>query len=179
MWAPVVKGLMAVPEIRERYQLWFFDYPTGQPIPLSALQLREALDEALLTHRVKPSLILIGHSMGGILAPAQDVSRITPEAALRNSSQCLEASRRAHRSPLFDFRSADRCSATDFYLHASSGKPTGHQRNCWTGNFVDSFAGPGSRKSWPTSRKRLSSDKVVVCRRVFMDFRLLRDFFRR
>jgi hypothetical protein len=23
MWAPVVKGLMAVPEIRERYQFWF------------------------------------------------------------------------------------------------------------------------------------------------------------
>jgi hypothetical protein len=38
MWASLVKELLAVPEIRERYQFWFFYYPTGQPIPLSALQ---------------------------------------------------------------------------------------------------------------------------------------------
>lgn len=105
MWAPVVKGLMAVPEIRERYQFWFFYYPTGQPIPLSALQLREALDEALLTHRVKPSLILIGHSMGEILARAQ-VSRITPEAAdeiLPNVSK-LPVERTVRRSLIFEPR---------------------------------------------------------------------------
>jgi pimeloyl-ACP methyl ester carboxylesterase len=105
MWAPVVKGLMAVPEIRERYQFWFFYYPTGQPIPLSALQLRDALDEALLAHQVKPSLILIGHSMGGILARAQ-VSRMTPEAAdeiLPNVSK-LSVDRTVRRSLLFEPR---------------------------------------------------------------------------
>src|SRR5262245_876533 len=105
MWAPVVKGLMAVPEIRERYQFWFFYYPTGQPIPLSALQLRDALDEALLAHQVKPSLILIGHSMGGILARAQ-VSRITPEAAdeiLPNVSE-LSVDRTVRRSLIFEPR---------------------------------------------------------------------------
>ena len=33
MWKPVLKGLLADREIRDRYQFWFFFYPTGQPIP--------------------------------------------------------------------------------------------------------------------------------------------------
>ena len=76
MWEPLVKDLIADPQIRARCQFWFFYYPTGQPVPLSALQLREALDDAVRAHGVKQPLILLGHSMGGILARAQ-VSRLT------------------------------------------------------------------------------------------------------
>ncbi|MFZ0708522.1 MAG: alpha/beta fold hydrolase [Terrimicrobiaceae bacterium] len=76
MWAPVVKTLLADPEIRRNYQFWFFYYPTGQPVALSALQLRDALDEAILLHRVDRPLVVVGHSMGGILARVQ-VSRFT------------------------------------------------------------------------------------------------------
>ena len=76
MWKPIVKRLLANREIRERYQFWFFYYPTGQPVPLSGLQLGEALTEAALRHRLKKPLILIGHSMGGIVARVQ-VSRIS------------------------------------------------------------------------------------------------------
>ncbi|HEY5769053.1 MAG TPA: alpha/beta hydrolase [Terrimicrobium sp.] len=80
MWKPVVKRLLASKEIRERYQFWFFYYPTGQPVPLSGLQLGEALREAALRHRLKKPFILIGHSMGGIVARIQ-VSRISPDDA--------------------------------------------------------------------------------------------------
>lgn len=80
MWAPVVKSLLANERIRERYQFWFFYYPTGQPIPLSALQLRRSLDEARMTHHVRQPIILIGHSMGGILARTQ-ITGIKPEEA--------------------------------------------------------------------------------------------------
>jgi len=80
MWEPVVLDLLADPEIRARCQFWFFYYPTGKPVPLSALQLREALDEAVRNHRVKQPMILVGHSMGGILSRVL-VSRLTPEAA--------------------------------------------------------------------------------------------------
>jgi pimeloyl-ACP methyl ester carboxylesterase len=83
MWEPVVLRLMANAEIRRKYQFWFFYYPTGQPVPLSALQLREALSAAVKTHGVKRKIILVGHSMGGILSRAQ-VSGITAgEAAER------------------------------------------------------------------------------------------------
>jgi triacylglycerol esterase/lipase EstA (alpha/beta hydrolase family) len=47
VWEPLVTQLLADPRIRDCCQLWFFYYPTGQPVPLSALQLREALDDAV------------------------------------------------------------------------------------------------------------------------------------
>jgi pimeloyl-ACP methyl ester carboxylesterase len=80
MWEPVVLDLLADPEIRARFQFWFFHYPTGKPVPLSALHLREALDEAVSAHGIRQPLVLVGHSMGGILSRAQ-VSRMTLEDA--------------------------------------------------------------------------------------------------
>jgi hypothetical protein len=79
-WAPLVRALLADPQIRQHCQLWFFYYPNGQPVPLSALQLREALDDAVSRYHPRKSMVLIGHSMGGILARVQ-VSRVTLEQA--------------------------------------------------------------------------------------------------
>lgn len=105
MWVPVIKQLTAVKEIRDRYQFWFFYYPTGQPVPLSALQLREALDAAVKRHRVTKPLVLVGHSMGGILSRAQ-VSKITePEAVSAVSWLAhVPAASTAHRSMIFEPR---------------------------------------------------------------------------
>jgi pimeloyl-ACP methyl ester carboxylesterase len=80
MWVPVLKGLLADRDIRESYQFWFFSYPTGQPIPFTALQLRDALTDTSNHHHLRKQMVLIGHSMGGILVRAQ-VSRITPAEA--------------------------------------------------------------------------------------------------
>jgi pimeloyl-ACP methyl ester carboxylesterase len=61
------------PRIRERFQFWFFLYDTGNPIPYSALQLRNALRDAVadLDPQGKdPALrqmVVIGHSQGGLL----------------------------------------------------------------------------------------------------------------
>jgi len=71
MWGEVVRKLWEDPKIRHKFQFWVFYYPTGQPVPLSALQLRESLDAARRAHRVRQPMVLIGHSMGGILARAQ------------------------------------------------------------------------------------------------------------
>jgi Alpha/beta hydrolase family len=80
MWKPVLDGLLADREIRKHYQFWFFYYPTGQPVPFSALQLRQALTDAASCHRLRKPLVLIGHSMGGVVARAQ-VSRISAAEA--------------------------------------------------------------------------------------------------
>ncbi|MCF7985464.1 MAG: hypothetical protein K9L70_13760 [Thiohalocapsa sp.] len=80
VWKPLVTQLLADPRIRDCCQLWFFYYPTGQPVPLSALQLRSALDDAVAHTGLDGPMILIGHSMGGILSRAQ-VSRIAPKQA--------------------------------------------------------------------------------------------------
>jgi pimeloyl-ACP methyl ester carboxylesterase len=71
MWKPVLDGLLADEEIRTHYQFWFFYYPTGQPVPFSALQLRQVLTEAASRYPIRQPIVLIGHSMGGVLARAQ------------------------------------------------------------------------------------------------------------
>ena len=79
-WAEMYNRLLADPEIRSRYQFWFFQYASGKPIALSALHLREALATAVA--RLDPEgkdpalrqMILIGHSQGGLLVKMQVVS---------------------------------------------------------------------------------------------------------
>jgi pimeloyl-ACP methyl ester carboxylesterase len=67
-WAPMVNALRADPVLRRNYQLWVFSYPTGYMIPYSALLLRrelDALNKVFPNHR---PIVLVGHSMGGIIS---------------------------------------------------------------------------------------------------------------
>lgn len=67
-WTPMLNALLADPIARRNYQAWVFNYPTGFPIPYSALLLRrqlDALNKAFPGHR---SVVLIGHSMGGVIS---------------------------------------------------------------------------------------------------------------
>jgi hypothetical protein len=75
----MVNDLLEDPRIRDHYEFWFFTYPTGNPIPYSALLLRQALQNsvaALGGVRADPALgrmVLIGHSQGGLLAKLQTI----------------------------------------------------------------------------------------------------------
>ncbi len=79
-WAEMYNRLLADPDIRGRYQFWFFQYDSGNPIALSSLRLREALVAA--TKRLDPEgkdpalrrMVLIGHSQGGLLVKMQVIS---------------------------------------------------------------------------------------------------------
>jgi hypothetical protein len=79
-WAQMYNRLAADPEIRSRFQFWFFQYESGNPIALSALRLREALSTAVA--RLDPEgqdpamrrMVLIGHSQGGLLVKMQVIS---------------------------------------------------------------------------------------------------------
>ena len=72
-WAELVNDLSADPRIRDRFEFWFFSYETGNPIPYSALRLRQDLAQAVAS--LDPSgqdmalrdMVLIGHSQGGLL----------------------------------------------------------------------------------------------------------------
>jgi pimeloyl-ACP methyl ester carboxylesterase len=78
-WMEMFNDLRAFPEIRRKYQFWFYLYPTGQPFWESAAQLREAL--AQLEQDVNPAsnhyafnqMVLVGHSMGGLLSYMQSI----------------------------------------------------------------------------------------------------------
>jgi pimeloyl-ACP methyl ester carboxylesterase len=79
-WAEMYNRLLADPEIRSRFQFWFFQYDSGNPVALSSLRLREALTAALAhldPERKDPALgrmVLIGHSQGGLLVKMQVIS---------------------------------------------------------------------------------------------------------
>ena len=79
-WITMANELRAKPEIQERYQIWAFEYHTGEPFVRSAQSLRKDLAEAierLDPHRQDPALanmVLVGHSMGGLVAKLQVTS---------------------------------------------------------------------------------------------------------
>ena len=66
-WAPMIDTLRNDPWIREHYQFWFFSYPSGYPYPYSAALFRRELDGVKRAFPNHKRIILIGHSMGGMI----------------------------------------------------------------------------------------------------------------
>ena len=75
-WLPMINELMSDPELRERYQFWYFSYPTGNPVLYSQMLLRESLLNVRKifdpegNNPAFNSMLIVGHSMGGLLAKA-------------------------------------------------------------------------------------------------------------
>jgi pimeloyl-ACP methyl ester carboxylesterase len=67
-WTPLINQMRADPAIRQKYQFWFFSYPSGYPYPYSAAILRRELDAALKRFPLTRKMIVIGHSMGGCIS---------------------------------------------------------------------------------------------------------------
>ena len=66
-WAPMIDSLRDDPDIREHYQFWFFSYPSGYPYPYTAALLRQDLDGIKRAFPDHKRVVLIGHSMGGMI----------------------------------------------------------------------------------------------------------------
>ena len=72
-WAEMLNTLRADPELRQRYQFWFFIYNSSAPLVVSAGKLRKGIADML--QEVDPSgtdpalqqIVVIGHSQGGLL----------------------------------------------------------------------------------------------------------------
>lgn len=79
-WAIMFNDLRADPELRTRYQFWFYFYPTGVPYLQTAAELRS--DLADLRHALDPEhrdgaldrIVCVGHSMGGLISQLQTVA---------------------------------------------------------------------------------------------------------
>ncbi len=78
-WTEMFNDLRANPLINQRYQFWFYMYPTGQPFWISAKQMREDLAEVHETldpqrqSLALDQMVLVGHSMGGLISYLQTV----------------------------------------------------------------------------------------------------------
>ena len=78
-WVEMFNTLRNDPKIRDKYQFWFYLYPSGQPFWVSAAHLRSELhairDKIDPLHSVPTldQMVLVGHSMGGLIAQLQTV----------------------------------------------------------------------------------------------------------
>ena len=73
-WADMLNDLWSQSWVREHYEPWVFMYDTGNPVPYSAMLLRDKVDQAVAkiesTQGYDPCLhqiVMIGHSQGGLL----------------------------------------------------------------------------------------------------------------
>lgn len=79
-WMEMFNDLRSDPAIRANYQFWFYLYPTGQPFWRTAAELRSDLAHArqvLDPRHAEPAfdrMVLVGHSMGGLVSRMQVVS---------------------------------------------------------------------------------------------------------
>lgn len=79
MWRRVINEIESDPTLRGHYQCWVFSYPTGNPPTYSAMRLRDELAKVRQLYPQTPSYVLVGHSMGGLLARMQ-VATVTRES---------------------------------------------------------------------------------------------------
>ncbi|MHA3771193.1 lipase family alpha/beta hydrolase [Verrucomicrobiota bacterium sgz303538] len=107
MWRDVLNELTSDPTIRGRYQFWTYFYPTANPTLYSAKLLRDDLHEAALRYGVRGDMVLIGHSMGGILSRLQvtDSGDEFWNAAFRDRAEAMRRRRNVWKvaSPWFYF----------------------------------------------------------------------------
>ena len=76
-WANLANEIRARPELLQQYQLWGYEYATGEPFLKSAAVLRQQLEEAQLqldptrSDKAMSRIVLVGHSMGGLVSKLQ------------------------------------------------------------------------------------------------------------
>jgi triacylglycerol esterase/lipase EstA (alpha/beta hydrolase family) len=79
-WHNAFNELGSDPVIRKNYQIYFFRYPSGVPVVYSAAKFRQQLSvlheelERVGNHRAAHHMVLIGHSMGGLVSKMQITS---------------------------------------------------------------------------------------------------------
>ena len=78
-WMKMFNDLNSNVWLRENYQFWFYMYPTGQPFWITAAEMRRDLKQLKLDVGAQPEssamqeMVLIGHSMGGLVSRMQTV----------------------------------------------------------------------------------------------------------
>ena len=120
-WIDLVNDLRAVPWFNDRYQVWSYQYPTGQAFIRSGAEMRSALRKTIddldpdQTDAALSQMVLVGHSMGGLVSKLQishsgsslwqsianrPVSHLTGPTTLRNRSVRCSFSNRNRSSPV-------------------------------------------------------------------------------
>ena len=79
IWLNTVNAISSDPELRAKYQPWYFLYPTGMGVPQTSARLRASLRQARDYYDPDHNdpgmnrMVLVGHSMGGLLSRMQAI----------------------------------------------------------------------------------------------------------
>lgn len=79
IWLNAVNAISSDPELRAKYQPWYFLYPTGLSVPQTSARLRNSLQQARdyfdpdHNDPGMSQMVLVGHSMGGLLSRMQAI----------------------------------------------------------------------------------------------------------
>ena len=90
-WINFINELDRNPEFRRRYQPWVYFYPSGAPIAANATRLRRDLAAVAERYPLKRNIVMVGHSMGGILTRMQvtDTGRKLWDSIFRSKADAL------------------------------------------------------------------------------------------
>ena len=102
----LVNRLVSDPFIRQNYQFWYFNYPTGLAWTISAREYRQAIEN--LRREVDPqrknrnwdNMVVVGHSMGGLITHYSQCEE--PWNLLRESPVPLKLLRAEYRDKPFE-----------------------------------------------------------------------------
>lgn len=73
-WMEMFNDLQSDPVLRDKYQFWFYMYPTGEPLAFTTAKLRDRLKtlrqecDPVGRNRKLNDMVVVGHSMGGLMA---------------------------------------------------------------------------------------------------------------
>lgn len=73
-WMEMFNDLQSDPVLRDKYQFWFYMYPTGEPLAFTTAKLRNRLKtlreecDHVGRNRKLNDMVVVGHSMGGLMA---------------------------------------------------------------------------------------------------------------
>src|SRR5262249_9168511 len=143
-WVNVANEIMGDERLRDRYQIWQVFYPSNLPVAVSQREVREALEQtfALVDPQhadiASEHVVLIGHSMGGIIARLlvstgseriwEEVYQAPVGSARRQSLARLE--------PYLDFRPLQGVDCVVFLATPHAGTPYAHN---WLGRRIESL----------------------------------------
>ena len=137
-WINVSNEVMGDEDLRRNYQVWEVYYPTNAPVAVNLANIRKALDATLKhfdptgTARASNNMVLVGHSMGGVIARLlvsssnEQLWNVVPVRA--NLSQAKRQKLRQRLAPYLQFTPMPQVTRAVFMASPHRGTPLAQGR---------------------------------------------------
>ncbi len=146
-WINVANEVMGDEKLRRNYQVWEVYYPTNLPVAVNLANIRKALDATLQHYdpsgqaRASQNMVLIGHSMGGVIARllvSSSGDRLWSLLPLRANLSAAKRQRLRQRlAPYLQFTPMPQVTRAVFLAAPHRGTPYAQHRLArWIGNLI-------------------------------------------